>query len=84
MDSLTLTQIIVGLVVATIGIQVTLGTIATKVLASRWVAVRSLYELQLHLVQEQRDHAERALRECHDDLDQCRERTHRQNGGIVI
>jgi hypothetical protein len=76
MDSLSFTEIIVGLVVGTIGIQVTLGTIANKVLSSRYATLKELYELQLRFAAER-------LETCEDDLDDCRERVRRQNGGFV-
>lgn len=89
MNSLTTTEAILGIIVATVGIQLTVGGVISRVLWSQFNRLKTSYEQQLAFqttnlsrTEGQRDRAERLLGECQDDLDQCRERVHDLHEGI--
>ena len=91
-------QIVVGIAVATIGIQVTVGGIISRVLWSRYADRNDLHERQMRFMERElaeekaghadtradRDRFERRAEACQDDLDQCRERVRRANGGFRV
>ena len=86
MDSLTTTETILGLIVATIGIQATVGTIVARVLWSHYTRAKELFVLQVgHLTtnldraEERAERAEDQLDDCRDDLQTCHDRI---NGGF--
>ena len=89
MDSLTITQVITSIFVATVGIQLTVGGVISRVLWSRFRLFKESYELQIgylsgHLdrAETRATHAEARLDACMDDLDSCRERVHDLHEGI--
>ena len=100
MDSLDLStlQVVIGIAVATITIQVTLGGLISKVLWSRYADRNDLHERQMQFMERElaeekaghadtrsdRDRFERRAEACQDDLDQCRERVRKANGGFLV
>lgn len=91
MGTLSTTEIILGIIVATVGIQVTIGGLIARVLWSQYGQLKESYERQLGfldgnltLTAGQRDRAERQLADCQDDLEGCREHVHQMNGGFRV
>ena len=88
LSTLHIVIVIIGL---DLTILVTTGGIINKVLSSRYDQRRGLTEAQIRFIEEQwstdraaRVRAEDRLADCQDDLDECRGRTHKQNGGFLI